>query len=377
MSKNLVVCCDGTGDQFDNSDTHSNVIKLCRALVQRDAEQMVYYHPGVGTMGAPLARNWLAKQWTRFQGLAFGAGLLDNAGDAYRYLMENYAAGDRIFLFGFSRGAYTARVLAAVLHMYGLLHRGNQGQIRYLFHRFAMASRQAGRLQPEFAIAEDFKQTFSRDVAVHFCGLWDTVSSIGWIYDPVKFPYTACNPIVRCGRHAVSIDERRCFFRENLWGELPGQDLLQAWFAGVHSDVGGSYPEAQSGLSKLALQWMAEEAAGRGLLLDARRMACILGRGTGCENYAPPDCQAPLHHSLQGWWWLLEWLPHRYYDRRARRQRWRIPRGARRVIPEGAAIHASALARAADPACDYAPRLPQDFRVARTRNLPSGPAVKA
>src|SRR3954447_2878212 len=129
MPKNIVICCDGTGNEF--RDRKSNVVKLYSTLTI-DQDQVAYYHPGVGTMGAPTARNWWERQWTRAKGLAFGAGLLDNVADAYRYLMNHYADGDRIFLFGFSRGAYTVRVLGGVLRKYGLLCPGNEGHIPYV-----------------------------------------------------------------------------------------------------------------------------------------------------------------------------------------------------------------------------------------------------
>src|SRR5579862_8557872 len=101
MSKNIVVCCDGTGNDFDDPNTDSNVIKLYETLIIDDA-QAAYYHPGVGTMGSPKAHGWFDTQWTRIKGLAFGAGLLDNVADGYRFLMDTYEAGDRIFIFGFS-----------------------------------------------------------------------------------------------------------------------------------------------------------------------------------------------------------------------------------------------------------------------------------
>jgi uncharacterized protein (DUF2235 family) len=101
-----------------------------------------------------------------------------------------------------------------------------------------------------------FKYTFSRDCPIHFVGVWDTVSSIGWV-SPIVLP----NPSIKTGRHAVSLDERRCFFDVTLWDKPdPHQDIKQVWFTGVHSDVGGSYPEAQSGLSQLALEWRLVEA---------------------------------------------------------------------------------------------------------------------
>lgn len=111
--KNVVVCCDGTGNQF-RDDENSNVVKLYTCLAV-DREQHAYYHPGVGTMGDPRRTSWLGKKTSMIRGLAFGYGFRDNLADAYKFLMDNYETGDRIYLFGFSRGAYTVRALAAAL----------------------------------------------------------------------------------------------------------------------------------------------------------------------------------------------------------------------------------------------------------------------
>ena len=108
MGKKIVVCCDGTGNSFECVDEDSNVAKLYSS-VKIDKDQVGYYHPGVGTMGSPNSRGVIAKEWSRVMGLAFGHGLLENVGDGYRYLMDTYADGDEIYLFGFSRGAFTAR----------------------------------------------------------------------------------------------------------------------------------------------------------------------------------------------------------------------------------------------------------------------------
>ena len=96
------------------------MVKLFATLIIDGIKQVGYYHPGGGPMDAPTARNRLSKAWSIVMGLAFGAGLLSNVGDAYRYLMNVYEEGDNVFLFGFSRGAYTVRALGGVLHMYGL-----------------------------------------------------------------------------------------------------------------------------------------------------------------------------------------------------------------------------------------------------------------
>src|ERR1700761_1265227 len=133
--KNIVVCCDGTGNSFNNVREESNVAKLYGSLVVND-QQRGYYHPGVGTMGSPNSRGAIEREWSKIKGLAFGAGLLQNVGDAYRYLMDTYADGDNIYLFGFSRGAFTARALASLIHVFGLLCPGNHEAIPYILEMY-------------------------------------------------------------------------------------------------------------------------------------------------------------------------------------------------------------------------------------------------
>jgi uncharacterized protein (DUF2235 family) len=369
VPKNIVICCDGTGNEF--GDHNSNVVKLYGSLIADERRQVAYYHPGVGTMGAPAARNRISKAWSVVAGLAFGAGLLDNVGDAYRYLMEVFEEGDRIFLFGFSRGAYTVRALAGALHMFGLLHLGNDGLIPYITRMFAKRTRKAGGMTHTFEVAAGFKATFCRNCPLHFVGVWDTVSSVGWIWDPLKLPYTAQNPDMAVGRHAVSIDERRCYFRNNLWGvALPNQNIKQVWFAGVHSDIGGSYPYRECGLSQISLEWMLCEAVSFGLLVDPGRANTALGRIPPAPP-VPPDPRAKTHNSLTLRWWPLEFLPHSYYDAVSRKVKWRIPLGASRVIPDGSVLHSSVKEKLAcdtnyrpvnlPPNCTYEMRNPCAF----------------
>jgi uncharacterized protein (DUF2235 family) len=339
VPKNIVICCDGTGNDF--GDHNSNVVKLCGTLIVDARQQVAYYHPGVGTMGAPTARNRVGKAWSVVMGLAFGVGLLANVGDAYRYLMNVFEPGDRVFLFGFSRGAYTVRALAGVLHMFGLLWPGNDGLIPYVTRMYAKRSRKAAGMKHTFEVAEEFKATFGRHCPLHFVGVWDTVSSVGWIWDPLKLPYTAQNPVMVNGRHAVSIDERRCYFRNNLWGPaLSNQNIKQVWFAGVHSDIGGSYSYTESGLSQITLEWMLCEARSFGLLVNSERANTAIGRVPPPPPVAP-DPRQKIHNSLTFWWWLLELLPHSYYDPISQKARWRIPLGARRFIPEGSVLHST------------------------------------
>ncbi|HLZ13726.1 MAG TPA: DUF2235 domain-containing protein [Candidatus Acidoferrum sp.] len=377
MPKNIIICCDGTGNSFANPDSDSNVIKLYSTLDFSSNAQVGYYHPGVGTLGNPMARNKLSSAWSIVKGLAFGSGLLDNVGDAYRFLMNSYQNGDDVYLFGFSRGAYTVRALAGVLHMFGVLQPGNDGLIPYMLKIYAKKTRDEQRMQQTFAVATSFKASISRECPLHFVGVWDTVSSYGWIYNPVRLPYTAQNPDMRNGRHAISIDERRCFFQKNVWGDpLYGQSIKQVWFAGVHSDVGGSYSERESGLSKLTLEWMMNEALTCGLKFDATKALAMLGTPASADR-VPPDPNGPLHNSLTKRWWIAEILPHKYYDEKTKRPKWRIPFGASREIPPNSVLHQSVLDKLAlhngyqpknlvEPggpikSCSIEPRLRPDF----------------
>jgi uncharacterized protein (DUF2235 family) len=350
MSKNIVICCDGTGNEF--SQRNSNVIKLYKTLVS-DAGQVAYYHPGVGTMGARNALTIIGKWWTRLIGLAFGYGVSDNIADAYQFLMRTFDPGDQVYVFGFSRGAYTARVLCGMLHIVGLLAKGNEGLIPF-------AIRMIKGNEIDFQVAADFKKTFSSECKPHFIGAWDTVSSLGWVYNAVRFPFTKAtnNPDVRIIRHAVSIDERRAFFRENSFGRPHDslQDLKEVWFAGVHSDVGGSYPESESQLSQIALRWMLCEAELAGLSIDPQRKADILGAQ---PPYVAPD---PLtknqHESLHGWWWIAEFWP-KIVNVKNDQGKWkksiRLNFGRRRWISPDSLFHESVEQRLANAAPPYKP----------------------
>jgi uncharacterized protein (DUF2235 family) len=347
MSKNIVICCDGTGNEYGFAN--SNVVKLYWTLSAQE-KQIAYYHPGVGTMGARNALSAFGKWWTEVRGKAFGYGFSDNIADVYSFLMGEFDPGDQVFIFGFSRGAYTARALCGLLHMFGLLTRGNEGLIPYALRLYKSND------PCKFEIARGFRTTFSVPCAPYFLGLWDTVSSVGWVLDPIHvhgghLPYTAALPDVAVIRHAVSIDERRAFFRQNLF-KAPGpanQDLKEVWFAGVHSDVGGSYAEAESGLSKIALRWMLCEAQSAGLWLDPQKVIDVLG---GQLPYVPSDAKGTLHKSLHGHWWLGEFWPKLYYHPvpvPGHAPKWKrgitLNLGRARVMMDGVHVHQSVLDR--------------------------------
>ena len=153
------------------------------------------------------------------------------------------------------------------------------------------------------------------------------------------------------GRHAVAIDERRAFFRTNLWrrkADPPAggpQDMKQVWFAGVHCDVGGGYPESESGLSKIALKWMLDEAVEKGLAVDDEKMATVLGNRSG--GYVSPDPTAAAHESLTRKWWPAEFIFKRHWDSQQNVWRRRMNFGRRRTVPSGADVHRSVQARGA------------------------------
>ena len=380
MSKNIVICCDGTGNSFDHPETDSNVVKLYSCLTI-DRDQRGYYHPGVGTMGAPGSRNVIERKWSVIKGLAFGAGLMANVADAYRYLMDTYEDGDEIFLFGFSRGAFTARVFASVLHVFGLLCKGNHELIPYILDMYSRRARDAKRRKKTFKTDEAFKWQFSHShpVNIKFCGVWDTVSSYGWVYDPVQLPFLGRNPIIDIGRHAVSIDERRCYYQDNLWGEpYDDQDIRQVWFSGVHSDVGGSYPEEESGLSKIALQWILAQAEAAGLRLQQDKVDKVMGLPgpidiRGLPHYVRPSNNACLHQSLGGMWWILEFFPHQNPHEGAG---WNIPMGRRRTIPAGSWIHESVLTSRWKPA-DLPPHRVEPWPGKAIAQVESAPAPQS
>lgn len=366
MPKNIVVCCDGTGNEF--GEKNSNLIKLYRALV-RDSRQVTYYHPGVGTMGAKNALTAIGKTWTKVRGLAFGYGVSDNIADAYEFLMHNFEPGDSVYIFGFSRGSYTARALCGMLRMFGLLSRGNEGLIPYAIRLFK------SRKKNRFLVAASFKKTFCADCKPYFLGVWDTVSSVGWILDPIgmkpgSLPFTRLLPDVAIVRHAVSIDERRAFFRQNLVDEVSSDahNVRQVWFPGVHSDVGGGYPELQSGLSKIPFQWMLRAAIEAHLVVNKDQLALELGED---PHYARPLTIAVKHNSLTPAWWLGEFWPKSTAIRtspagQVPEEYKHVPRlnlFRRRMIPEGARIHVSALKRQ-ELVPSYNPKnLPQTYKV--------------
>lgn len=350
MSKNIVICCDGTGNQFGNSN--SNVVKLFSVIERDPREQIAYYDPGVGTTKSTGVLISLKSWWRKLLGLATGYGIYENVYEAYSYLMENYEEGDKIFLFGFSRGAYTVRVLSGFVFMMGLLEKGCQNLIPYAFQIYA-------RKKPDFKIAGKFKSNFSRNCPIEFMGIWDTVSSVGYFGNWKSYPYTTNNKNVKIIRHALAIDERRAFYNQNSLGskENEGQSIKEVWFTGVHSDIGGSYDELESGLSKITLQWMLNEAKLAHLKIDAARYSKYVLQNS--KGYVGPDPHGKIHNSLNGIWYLLEIIPRLKVNYSTGYRKWFIPWGRRREIQNNAFVHETVFQRMSTS--DYKPgNLPEE-----------------
>ena len=387
--RNLIICCDGTNNQFQKENT--NVIRLVQLLDRDHAKQRLYYQPGIGTFPEP---NALTKWWTKSYdvlGLAFGLGVIKNIEDAYRFLMEIWEEGDRIFLFGFSRGAYTVRVLAGMLHAVGLLGHGSNEMIPYAMRLYKQLNEHSGsadQLEEWKKLCTNFRWTFARPMfdgdrhcCVHFIGVWDTVSSVGWVANPAKFPFTKNNPSISIIRHAVSIDERRAFFRENLFNRaIPQQDLTEIWFPGSHCDIGGGYPtifstnpDVKSELWRLSFNWLVDEAVKAGLLIDLDRRAIVVPPESPPRNIWAD----PMHDSLVGLWPLAEHWPKKTWNSQTKKYEYKAGNITPRTIPEGALIDKSALERLKDKPLNYAPQnMSTEFRQ-NVLSLQGMPAVLA
>jgi uncharacterized protein (DUF2235 family) len=337
VTRNLVVCCDGTWNDPDELRDRvaepTNVAKLTLVLesdldvragghadrpeqVSEGPQQLVHYEVGVGTSPDE-----------RLIGGGFGYGLSRNIRNGYRFLAEHYEPGDRVYLFGFSRGAYTARSLAGLIHNCGILREECSGEVDTAF---AFYRDRTNQTHPRTIASQIFRETYSHaDSSVFFIGVWDTVGALGipervpgWKELSKVFPEweqlwgfhdTQLGPDVRFAYHALAIDEQRRPYVPTMWlrdrraGEK--QVLEQVWFAGVHSEVGGGTVDPS--LSDVAFLWMLEKAREAGLRVRSGQP----GDGfPALEIAAPaPDYAAPIKQSRHGVWRLLRPL-HRLHD---------------------------------------------------------------
>lgn len=285
-SKKLVIFCDGTWNRVDQKTLDgrpcpTNVLKLFEATMPYDQHgnpQIVHYIEGVGT-----------RRTERLRGGGFGYGISDNIKNAYCFIVSNYTPGDEIFLFGFSRGAFTVRSIAGMIRNVGILKRDKRHLVNEAFRRYVARSK---KWHPDSEYSINFRENNThQNETIRFLGVWDTVGALGapfgivlgWIVGKLfncRFHDVKLSSIIESAYHALSIDERRWPFRPTLWklnnkhfqrnaqnaadGRSPAYE--EKWFPGVHSNVGGGYPSA--GLSDCALEWMVDRAGNYGLNVD-------------------------------------------------------------------------------------------------------------
>ncbi len=287
MPKNIVVFSDGTG-QEGGKGTNTNVYKTFNIILDRSPNQVSFYDKGLGT------------GWRKLTGNAAGRGFSKNVLECYRFIFENYQAGDEIFLFGFSRGAATVRSLSGFIHMFGILprSRGKLVDEAWKIYKVKNAARREKK-------AEEFlEQNHTMWATVAFMGVWDTVAALGVpnsrvdrLVDKV-FPHGfhdfRISESVRAVAHAVAIDDVRKTFHPVFFDRertKPGQELDQVWFMGMHTDVGGGYAEKE--LSDIVLEWMVGKSLKHGLRFY---------RGRGIEGRCTPNPDGQMHDARDKAW---------------------------------------------------------------------------
>jgi uncharacterized protein (DUF2235 family) len=355
MAKRLVVCCDGTWNVPDERRTGvaapTNVAKLALGVqIGEDAGQCLHYEAGVGTTPDE-----------RVLGGAFGYGLSRNVRNCYRFLALNYEEGDELFLFGFSRGAYTARSLAGLIRNCGILKAKNVDQVDEAFDFYRDRT---SATHPNTLASQLFRDMYAHgDQDIDFIGVWDTVGALGipvdlpgwdWLSQRVHgwetlwgFHDMQLSSHVKYAYHALAIDETREPYKPTMWTQDPaaaGQTLEQVWFSGVHTEVGGGSKD--SGLSDIALLWMVEKATGCGLQFKPN---CLISGGSdGGDGRIAPNYAGLLVDSRHGVWAAL----HPYH---------RLTQVMVRSAPHQS-IASSAVRRADDRALHYDPEGFDDYR---------------
>jgi uncharacterized protein (DUF2235 family) len=309
MPKKLVIFCDGTWNEPIERGT--NVLRMLQATEEVDGQgnpQIVHYIAGVGT-----------RKGEKFQGGTFGYGISENIKDAYAFIVSNYTPGDDIYLFGFSRGAYTARSIAGLIHNLSVLKRYN---LRLVGEAYDHYKSKDPLWRPSGALAARFTQDYCYPwpVKLRFLGVWDTVGALGAPYGEIlgafvdKLFHTSFHDVtlsssVDSAYHALAADERRWPFRPAPIQLTEYHDARNAanisergfplyeqrWFPGVHSDVGGGYNEY--GLSDGALEWMAECARKNDLNLTPLERVVF-----SPDRPFKKDDRQPIHDS-QTWYY--------------------------------------------------------------------------
>jgi uncharacterized protein (DUF2235 family) len=313
MSKRIVVCCDGTWNTPDQlrggQPVPTNVSKVALAVAPKDPtdrEQRMFYHRGVGT-----------NRWEHIRGGGFGFGLSRDVRDTYRFLVQNFEPGDKLFFFGFSRGAFTARSTVGFIRNCGILRREHADRVD---EAYALYRSRKSRTHPRSIEAQLFRRSYSYETRIHFIGVWDTVGALGIPLSGLRlinvlnrrwqFHDTDLSAIVDGAFQALAIDEKRGPFQPAIWtppaANADHQRLEQVWFAGVHSDVGGGYPDPA--LAEIALLWMVDRARDCGLVFESDAFTPLPPGGDEAlrhtYRYVAPNVLEQLHESRKGFYRL-------------------------------------------------------------------------
>jgi uncharacterized protein (DUF2235 family) len=274
--KRIIVCCDGTwnkpGIEDRGQPVETNVEKIYKAIDNDNTpvKQVKYYGQGVGTSFAVT---------DKFLGGGTGLGIDRNIKDAYKFLMWSYEPGDEIYLFGFSRGAYTVRSLAGFIRNCGIIQ---PAYLNLVNEGYSLYRDRTDLTHPDSDLMKAFKKSYGIELEtnIKFLGVWDTVGALGipvrwfdWWNRRYQFHDVKLGKQIQYAYHALALDERRKAFSPALWEmtkERSHQTCEQVWFPGSHSNVGGGY--ADTGLSDIALKWMIDKAEDTGLIFDKNYM---------------------------------------------------------------------------------------------------------
>ncbi|MBB5053063.1 uncharacterized protein (DUF2235 family) [Afipia massiliensis] len=269
--KRIAIFIDGTWNKLTDNTNVWRLKSLCAPVASDGTQQLIYYNTGLGTKKGESVRGGIV-----------GYGMDDAIIDAYGWLAEHYEDGDDVFIFGFSRGAYTARGLAGLVAKFGLLTPGAPLSLRQLYDRYKVGGERTirdmagytGSAKDKLTREDNWLLKYSRPINIEFIGVWDTVGAIS--KSKALFIHTGLRKPYKNAYHAIAIDENRRNFAPTLWtydrpseeknpvSPRPFDQCEQRWFVGAHGNVGGGY--ANDLLAQLPLNWLMEKAAKSGLV---------------------------------------------------------------------------------------------------------------
>lgn len=334
----LILLFDGT---WNDPEVKTNVYELARLINDYDdnIRQRFFYHEGLGT-----------GKFDRFRGGIFGMGLTQHLLDGYEWLSKRHTDPDEIWLFGFSRGAYTARSLAGLIRKCGLLEVYSPKVLDETMRLYRNKD-----LAPDSKECKIFRNNYSKEVRIKFIGVWDTVGSLGipgtFISEQGQYAWhdTELSGSVDYAYHAVALDEHREVYRPALWVSEDGQkkagnhDVEQRWFIGAHANVGGGYGPDDL-LARISLKWITEKARDLGLKLKDLDLASDAWKTEPKNSY---------EDFLHGWYARFRWMKQRGNDGRYYRS-FRHGHGGKPAVH--VTVDPSVWQRWRDPAFDYRPR---------------------